>query len=129
VCVVAEVIRRLLREPKVAQIDETRDRRRRQHLALERRLQHPGCGHDRRHHEHQRRQQAPQATRVERDEVDPSGRLGLAQQQPRDQEPGDHEEDVDADVAARDDRGPGMEQHDERHRDGTHSLHLREKPG
>ena len=54
-------------------------------------------------------------------EPDPPAGLPLAPEHGRDDEPGDHEEDVDADEAAGD-RQPGVVGHDEQHRDGAKAL-------
>ena len=69
--------------------------------------------------EHQERggQDPPRASRVERGEREAIRGSELAQEQARDQVAGDDEEDVDADVAARELGNPGVEQHDEDDRD------------
>ena len=46
----------------------------------------------------------------------------LAEQQPGDQEPGEHEEHVDTDEATGEPGDPGVEQHDDDHGDGAQAL-------
>jgi hypothetical protein len=69
-------------------------------------------------------QQSPRAARPERSEPNSSVRLDLSQQVRRDQEPGDHEEGVDADVSAGQPLGPQMEQDHQGHRDSAETLDL-----
>ena len=92
-----------------------------------------GREHDRgdpnRHEEAERRgrQEAPRPTRVEPGERDGSGSLELTDQQARDQEPGQDEEDVDADVPAGDPGHAGMEQQHEEDGDAAQALEVRAK--
>jgi hypothetical protein len=48
----------------------------------------------------------------------------LAEEEARDQEPADHEEDVDADEPAGDTGEPGMEQHDDQDSDSPQALDI-----
>ena len=73
------------------------------------------------------RQDAPQPPRIEATEIDPAGLLVLAKQQARDQEPGDHEEDVDAREAAAQARQADVVPEHGEHRDRAQALHVREE--
>ena len=89
-----------------------------------------GREHDRRdrdrHEEAERRgrKQAPRPTRVEPGERDGAGSLELTDEQARDQEPGQHEEDVDADVSAGDPGYAGVEQQHEEDGDAAQALEV-----
>jgi len=73
-------------------------------------------------------QQSAGARPVEVAEPDGAGRGGLAPQQSGDQEPGDDEEDVDADEAAVQAGDPGVEQHHGEHRHGAQALDVGAEP-
>ena len=68
------------------------------------------------------RQQAFGAAGVEAAQGDRAGAVELADQQAGDQEAGDDEEDVDADVAARQERHPGVAEEDGDDRDRAQPL-------
>lgn len=119
---ISEVIGVLEREPHVGHI---------QHRG-QRVLQHPhGIDHGNEQHDRDGRedrdgercgQDASRPTCVEPAEVDPSVADDAAHQVPRDQEPGDHEEHIDADIPARQEREPGVVEQDEPHGDRPQSL-------
>ena len=75
------------------------------------------------HHE-RGRQDAPGPAHVELLEPHPPVPLGVAEQEPRDQEAGDDEEHVDADEARRECGGPEVVEHDAADRHGTERLDL-----
>ena len=78
-----------------------------------------------RHDEQQqgeRRQQASSTSGPECPERDAAGPLHLADQQRRDQEPGEHEEHVHAQVSGPEPRHSDVEQHDQDDRDGAHAI-------
>ena len=59
---------------------------------------------------------------VEGQDRRPAGRSTFAEEDAGDDEAGDHEEDVDADVAAGQGGEPGMEQHDQEHGDSAETF-------
>ena len=68
------------------------------------------------------RQQAPGAAGVEAAQRDAAGAVDLAEQEPGDQEAGDDEEDVDADVAAGEEGDARVAEQDGDDRDGSQPL-------
>jgi hypothetical protein len=79
-------------------------------------------------HEHRRRQQAAGPADVEPPQPEPVA-VDVADDVTGDEEPGDHEEDVDADVAARHPVRPDVEGEDEQDGDGAQRLDLRRPRG
>src|SRR5262249_8892068 len=80
---------------------------------------------DRDQHRH-RRQEAPRPPQPEAAELDVAAALELAQQQRGDQVAADHEEDVDAEEAARHPAEPGAVAEDGEHRQGPHRVDARQ---
>ena len=76
-----------------------------------------------------RRQQAAGPRTIEPVKPDGVGGGRLAPQQPGDEEAGDDEEDVDADIAAGGARQARVVQDDRQHRDGAQTLDVRTEPG
>ena len=72
-----------------------------------------------------RRQDPPRSPRIEAQEVDGPGSLALPQEQAGDQEPGDDEEDIDADEPAGHTGEARVEQDDEHDGQATHALDVR----
>ena len=72
-----------------------------------------------------RRQDPPRSPRIEAQEVDGPRSLALAQEQAGDQEPGDDEEDIDADEPAGHTGEARVEQHDEHNGQAAHALDVR----
>jgi hypothetical protein len=81
-----------------------------------------GVPRGRQQHHRRQREDATRASGEERAEPDPAGGLPLAQQQGGDQEAGHHEEDIDADEAARQAGNPEVPEHHERHRNRPQPL-------
>ena len=74
-----------------------------------------------------REKQTPGSARPELAEVHPPGRRELSGEMSGDQEAGDHEEDVDADVAAAQAPRPEVVKHHEENGDGSQALHVRDE--
>jgi hypothetical protein len=114
---------------QVEQRGGDRDLRRQRHRVAQRR-QHQR--HGQRDHEQQRRQQPQRAAGPERPQVDPPGAVELGEQQGGDEEPADHEEDVDpGEAAVRGGRGVEEDDGTDRERaqpvEGRVPLHKRRR--
>ncbi len=110
--VLGEVVDRLGREVPVGRVeggadDVARDFDR-AHGREEQQREDPDGGQE----DRRERQQPPRTARVEAAQGDAAGTVDLAEQQPGDEEAGDDEEDVDADVAAGEEREPGVAEQD-----------------
>jgi hypothetical protein len=84
----------------------------------------PAEGQAGEHHGQQRREDAPDAPRIEAGHAEPA-LLQFAQQDARDQVAGNDEEDVDADEAAGQERREGVEQDHRQHGDGAQAVDVR----
>ena len=129
-CAERQVVDRLERELPVRVIERRRDRVEAHLRAEDGRREEQHAGRDRDEHEQRDGQQAPRATGIERGECDRARALHLVDQQAGDQEPRDDVEDVDAHIAARDPRDPGVERQHEHDGDGAQALDVGpERPG
>lgn len=124
----SEVVDGRDREPPVLHEERARQDLPDRALPVEHRAE--GEGHREAHgqHEQRRRQDAAGAARVERRERHPAMALELAEQVTGDEKPGDHEEHVDAEVAARQAARPEVVADDGDDRGGTQRLHLDAEP-
>ena len=95
-----QVVGRLEREPQVGRVQRRGDPVLRHLAGPQRREDHGRGDHRGQDQQHRRRQQTTNPPGVEAGQRDRAGRVQLADQEAGDQEPGQHEEDVDADVAA-----------------------------
>ena len=80
---------------------------------------------DRGEQDRRERQQPPGAAGVEAAQGDAPGAVDLVEQKAGDEEAGDDEEDVDADVAAGEERDAGVAEQDRADRDRAHALDVR----
>ena len=123
-----EIVGRRRREPEVPDRERRRGPIEEQVRPIER-VGENGGGRQRHDEDHDPgRGKAANASSVEVPKAHGPASLDLSKQQARDQEAGDHEEDVDADEAAADREESGVEQDHETHGDTSQALDVRAKP-
>ncbi|CPU65876.1 Uncharacterised protein [Mycobacteroides abscessus] len=119
-----EVLRPLVGEEEVRHVRCGRERVHGSVAHADRSERERGDDHRGDQHGERGREDPAGATRVELREPDPALRLERPQEMARDEEARDHEEDVHADVAARQPRHARVVEHHGHHRDGAQALHV-----